>query len=77
MQVFVGVVTSDVEEVVAWQVEKAEVVGVMSKEDGGDFASADVEKVGDVLGSGGGVADDVLGLGKDLGNVVAEVEGEG
>lgn len=63
MQVFVGVVASDVEEVVApRQVKKAEVIGVVGKEDGSDFVSTDVEEVGDVLGSGSGVAEDVLGL---------------
>ena len=64
MQVFVGVVASDVEEVVApRQVLKAEVIGVVGKEDGSNFVSTDVEEVGDVLGSGSGVAEDVLSLG--------------
>lgn len=64
MQVFVGIVASDVEEVVVlWQVEKAELVGVVGKGDGGDFASADVEEVDDVTGGGCGVAEDVFGLG--------------
>ncbi len=78
MQIFVRVVASDVKEVVhLWQVEKAEVVRVVGKQDGGNFASANVEEIADVLGSGAGIAEDVLGLGKDLGDVIAEVGSEG
>ena len=36
-----------------------------------------MEKVGDVLGSGNGVAEDVLGLGENLGNIVAAINCEG
>ncbi len=78
MQIFVRIVASDVEEVVQlWQVEKAEVVRVVGKQDGGNFASADVKEIADVLGSGTGIAEDVLGLGEYLGDVVAEVGSEG
>ena len=54
---------SNIEEVVTpRQVKEAEVVGIVGKKDGSNFASADVEKVGDVFGSGSGVAKDMLGL---------------
>lgn len=34
-------------------------------------------KVGNVSGGGGGVTEDMLGLGEDLGDIVTEVGGEG
>ena len=64
MQVFVGVVASDVEKIVLFrQVKKAEMICVVSKEDRRDFARADLEEVGDVSSSGSGVANDMFSLG--------------
>ncbi len=69
---------SDVEEVIAGgQFEKAEVLMVVGKENGGNFLSWDVVKVGNVLGSGVGVAEDVLRLGENLGNIVAKISRQG
>ncbi len=77
-QIFVGVVASNVQEVIAGRyVEKPEVLGVVGKENGGNFVNWDVEEVGDVLGSGNGVAEDVLGLGENLGNIVAAINRQG
>lgn len=72
------IVATNVEKVVTLrQIEPAKVVSVVCQEDRSNFASWDVEEVGDVFGGGGGVTEDVLGLGKDLRDVVAVVGCEG
>ncbi len=69
---------SDIEEVIAGgQFEKAEVLRVVGKENGGNFLSWDVVKVGNVLGSGVGVAEDVLRLGENLRDIVAKISRQG
>jgi hypothetical protein len=49
----------------------------MGEENWGDFVSRDVEEVGDVLGSGVGVTEDVFSLGENLRDVVAKIGCEG
>ncbi len=69
---------SDVEEIIAGgQFEKAKVLRVVGKENGGNFVSWDIVKVGNVLGSSMGVAEDVLRLGENLGDIVAKISRQG
>jgi hypothetical protein len=71
-------VASDIEEVIAGgQFEKAEVLMVVGKENRGNFVSWDVVKVGNVLGSSVGVAEDVLRLGENLGDIVTKISRQG
>jgi hypothetical protein len=56
---------------------QTEVIRVVGEEYGGNFGGWNLKKVGNISSRGLGVADDVLRLGENLGNVVAKVGSQG
>ena len=77
MQVLVRVMSPNVEIVRAiscgggiLSAQKAKMIGVVSEGNRGNFDSRNLAKVNDVIGSGMGVADNVLRLGENLRNIV-------